>query len=111
MKPNQPRLNWKRRRFMQNATLGATMSLVAPSMLLTPRRAHSASLDDVHTMAAARAKELAGGRDITLKILQPSGSLGNVKPVADPFTAETGIKVEYHEVPLGEITQGRKSVV
>jgi multiple sugar transport system substrate-binding protein len=105
MKPNQPRLNWKRRKFMQNATLGATMSFVAPSMLLTPRRARSANLDDVHTMAAARAKELAGGRDITLKILQPSGSLGNVKPVADPFTAETGIKVEYHEVPLGEITQ------
>jgi len=40
-----------------------------------------------------------------LKILEPSGSLGNIKPVADRWTAESGIKIEYVEVPLEEISQ------
>jgi multiple sugar transport system substrate-binding protein len=67
--------------------------------------AQSGDLATIHDTAAAAAKKLAEGRDITLKILQPSGSLGNVKPVADLFTAATGINFEYIEVPLGEISQ------
>lgn len=105
MKQNETKLNRKRRRIIQSAVVGAAVPLVASSMIVMPRRTRAATLENVHTEAAARAKELADGRDITLKILQPSGSLGNVKPVADRFTAETGIKVEYLEVPLGEITQ------
>jgi multiple sugar transport system substrate-binding protein len=62
-------------------------------------------LATIHETAAAKARELAGDRSITLKIMQPSGSLGNVKPVADRWTEATGIKVEYLEVPLGEINQ------
>ncbi len=105
MKKYPGRVDQRRRHFMQTAAVGATASLVAPSMLMLPRGARAAGLDDVHTMAMAEAKKLAEGKDITLKILQPSGSLGNVKPVADVFAAETGIKIEYLEVPLGEITQ------
>lgn len=105
MKQNETKLDRKRRRIIQSAVVGAAVPLVASSMIVMPRRTRAATLENVHTEAAARAKELADGRDITLKILQPSGSLGNVKPVADRFTAETGIKVEYLEVPLGEITQ------
>lgn len=94
-----------RRRFLQGTAAGAAMAL-APSFVMRPRRAAAAaSLDTVHIEAAARAKELAAGRAVTLKILEPSGSLGNVKPVADKWTEETGIKVEYIEVPLGEINQ------
>jgi len=94
-----------RRRFLQSTAAGAALSAVAPSLVLAPRRASASTLDNVHTDAAAHAKRLAEGRSVTLKILQPSGSLGNVKPVADQFTAETGVAVEYIEVPLGEINQ------
>jgi multiple sugar transport system substrate-binding protein len=67
--------------------------------------AQEATLANVHTVAAAAAKKLAEGRSVKLTILEPSGSLGNVKPVADKWTAETGIAVDYVEVPLGEINQ------
>lgn len=94
-----------RRRFMQTAAAGAMAAVVAPSFVMSARPAGASTLSDVHLEAAKKAKELAAGRKITLKILQPSGSLGNVKPVGDQFTAQTGIAVEYLEVPLGEITQ------
>ncbi len=84
-----------RRRFLQGTAAGAVMAL-APSFVMRPSRAAAAArLDAVHIEAAARAKELAAGRAVSLKILEPSGSLGNVKPVADKWTEETGIKVEY----------------
>ena len=83
----------------------AGMLGLAPSFVMTARRAAAAGLDDVHVTAAQKAKELAGGRTVTLTIMQPSGSLGNVKPVADRFTEETGIEFDYLEVPLGEINQ------
>ncbi len=94
-----------RRKFMQSAAVGATAAVIAPSFIMSPRMANAATLGNVHIEAAKKAKELATGRNITLKVLQPSGSLGNVKPVADQFTALTGVAVEYLEVPLGEITQ------
>jgi len=68
------------------------------------RPAHAA-LDNVHVEAAKAAKELAAGKSVSLKIMQPSGSLGNVKPVGDRFIVETGVQIEYYEVPLGEINQ------
>ena len=104
MKPRNTVTDSSRRRFLQSAALGAT-AVIAPSFVMSPGRAYGATLDNVHIEAAKKAKELAAGRKVTLKILQPSGSLGNVKPVADVFTAQTGITVEYLEVPLGEITQ------
>jgi len=103
-KPNTV-TNRDRRRFMQGAALSATAAVVAPSFVMSAHKASAATMENVDQEAASQAKKLAAGRDITLKILQPSGSLGNVKPVADEFTAQTGIKVEYLEVPLGEITQ------
>jgi multiple sugar transport system substrate-binding protein len=67
--------------------------------------AQTPTLENVHTAAAEAAKKLAESRAVKLTILQPSGSLGNVKPVADRWTEETGIAVDYVEVPLGEINQ------
>lgn len=94
-----------RRRFMQTTAAGAAAVALAPSFAMRPRRASAAMLDNVHVEAAKAAKDLAAGRAVTLTIMEPSGSLGNVKPVADRFTAETGIKIEFLEVPLGEINQ------
>ena len=81
------------------ATLAATLPGFASAL------AQEATLENVQDLAAAAAKKLAEGRNVTIKIMQPSGSLGNVKPVADVFAEATGIKVEYLEVPLGEISQ------
>jgi multiple sugar transport system substrate-binding protein len=94
-----------RRSFLKTSAAAAGMAL-APGYVMRPRQAGAAfALDTVHTDAAKAAKELAAGKTITLKILEPSGSLGNVKPVAEKWTAETGIQFEYIEVPLGEINQ------
>ena len=94
-----------RRKFMQGAAATAGALSLAPGFIMRPRPANAAALDNVHVEAAKAAKELAAGKNVSLKIMQPSGSLGNVKPVGDRFTAETGVQIEYYEVPLGEINQ------
>jgi multiple sugar transport system substrate-binding protein len=98
-------VNRRRRVFLLGTAAGAATTLLAPSLLRRPAWAQDPTVANVHETAAKAAKELAAGRDITLTIMQPSGSLGNVKPVADVFTEMTGIKVAYLEVPLGEINQ------
>jgi multiple sugar transport system substrate-binding protein len=100
MKPVFP---MNRRKLLKGG--GATVASFAMTPFAGRAFAQDATLATIHDFAAAEAKKLAAGRDITLKILQPSGSLGNVKPVADVFTQQTGIKFEYLEVPLGEISQ------
>lgn len=105
MRNRNPALTTSRRRFLEGAAATAGLAL-APGYVMRPRAVKAAlALESVHTDAAKAAKELAAGRTVSLKILEPSGSLGNVKPVADRWTAETGIAVEYIEVPLGEINQ------
>src|SRR6476620_4101713 len=87
--------------------LKTTAALAAGASLLSwarPVRA-AGSLSTVPSDAAKAAKDLANGRAVTLRILEPAGSLGNIKPVAQKWTAETGINIEYIEVPLGEINQ------
>lgn len=104
MKDSKSKNGENRRSFVKGAA--ATVSAFAMSPFL-PRTGFSAegTLANIHDVAAAKAKELAAGRSITLTVMQPSGSLGNVKPVADVFTEKTGVAVEYLEVPLGEINQ------
>lgn len=92
-----------RRAFLKQTAL-ASATLTLPQAFLM-RNARAGSLGNIHNEAAATAKQLAGGLSVTLRILEPSGSLGNVKPVADQWIAATGINIEYIEVPLGEINQ------
>jgi multiple sugar transport system substrate-binding protein len=80
------------------AASGGLFSYIRPALA-------AGALASVDTDVAAAAKALAAGKPVTLRILEPSGSLGNIKPVAENWTAATGIKVEYVEVPLGEINQ------
>src|SRR5918992_4867506 len=103
---NEPkRRGTSRRELLASGIAAAGMLGFAPGFVMTARRTAAADLDDVHVMAAQKTRELAGGRTVTLTIMQPSGSLGNVKPVADRFTDESGIGFKYLEVPLGEINQ------
>ncbi|MFO1058971.1 MAG: extracellular solute-binding protein [Dongiaceae bacterium] len=97
------RFSLNRRRFLKGAAAASALTL-APGFVMNRARAAGA-LGDVVKDSAAAAKKLAEGRKVTLTILEPSGSLGNVKPVAERWTADTGIEVKYVEVPLGEINQ------
>ncbi len=103
MKQIQP-MRLTRRGLMRGVASGAAAYAMSP-LLGGSAFAQAGDLATIHETAAAAAKKLAEGRNVTLKILQPSGSLGNVKPVADRFTEATGIKFEYLEVPNGEINQ------
>jgi multiple sugar transport system substrate-binding protein len=94
-----------RRHFLLTSAAGLAASTLPASLFATRAMAQQATLENVHTAAAEAAKKLAEGRSVKLTILQPSGSLGNVKPVADKWMEETGISVGYVEVPLGEINQ------
>jgi multiple sugar transport system substrate-binding protein len=93
-----------RRALLKGTALAAGTYALSPLFGRTAF-AQSGDLATIHETAAAEAKKIAGDRAVTLKIMQPSGSLGNVKPVADLFTQATGIKFDYLEVPLGEINQ------
>ncbi len=93
------------RRMLMRGTAAGVATYAASPLLRGTASAQSGDLATIHETAAAAAKKLAEGRNVTLKIMQPSGSLGNVKPVADKFAEATGIKFEYLEVPLGEISQ------
>ena len=105
MKINSKLFNPKRRELVRNTLIGSAGLALAPSLFTNSLIAAPASLADIHEVAASNAKELAAGKKVKLIVLQPSGSLGNVKPVADVFTEKTGITIEYLEVPLGEINQ------
>jgi multiple sugar transport system substrate-binding protein len=93
-----------RRSLLINGAAGLAATAL-PSAFIGRARAQGSTLEHVHTEAAAAAKKLAEGRKVKLTILQPSGSLGNVKPVADIWTEQTGIAVDYVEVPNSEINQ------
>jgi len=94
-----------RRTLLGTAAAGLGAFALSPALLRSRALAQGTDLAGVQDYAAAEAKKLAGDRPVTLRILQPSGSLGNVKPVADVFTEKSGVKVEYIEVPMGEINQ------
>ncbi|MEM8854698.1 MAG: hypothetical protein AAGD34_13435, partial [Pseudomonadota bacterium] len=102
MKTLQTRLS--RRTLLRTTAAGAAAYALTPG-LIRSAQAQSDALANIHVTAAEAAKKLADGRSVTLTIMQPSGSLGNIKPVADRFTEATGIGIDYLEVPLGEINQ------
>lgn len=93
-----------RRALLKTTAIGATAYAMSP-YLLSRALAQSGDLATIHEAAAVAAKELANGQSVTLTILHPSGSLGNIKPVADLFTEATGVDIAYLEVPNGEISQ------
>lgn len=59
--------------------------------------------DDLHSYAAKKARDLAAGRPITLRLLIPFGSGDNVRPVVSAFKAATDIDIEPVEVPVDDI--------
>lgn len=84
---------------------GAAASLAAWASMSPTAHAlqHHGDLSSVHTDAAKHVNRLLAGRKAQLKILLPKGSSANVEPVADAFTATTGVQFEFVETPFDEI--------
>ncbi len=92
-----------RREFLRNVAAGA---VGASGLLHGMPTARAAAQGDAASRAAAAAVALAARTPgVRLRILEPSGSLGNIKPVAEAWTKETGVPIEYIETPLLEINQ------
>ena len=92
-----------RRKFIKNLGVGV-LGLNLP--VHTSYSATSRSkfdLPNLEEQIIHRVKQLASGRNISIAILQPKGSLGNVKPVGDIFQQKTGVKINYIEASLDEI--------
>ena len=87
---------------------GASAALIGTSSLALPGSAARAqqqkfSLDRLHDEIVQRVASLSAKRDVELSILQPKGSLGNIKPLGDRFTQGTGVTIRYVEVPVDDI--------
>lgn len=61
------------------------------------------TLDNLDGQIINKVNELTANKVATLTILQPKGSLGNVKPVGDAFQRATNVNVNYVEGFLDEI--------
>lgn len=61
------------------------------------------SLNGLHSEIMQKVKSLAAQRGVELSILQPEGSLGNIKPLGDIFSEATGVKISYIEEPVDDI--------
>ena len=95
--------NTNRRDFIRNISLCAFSSLFATfHRQAISEPAHSA-LETTTAEIIQQVNQLKGNRDITLCILQPEGSLGNITPAGNLFNQHTGIKIHYIEASLDEI--------
>lgn len=94
-----------RREFIKDAGL-VTLSTMIPTAYLnassSPKNA-TFPADELTLNIIEQVKNLTKNRNITLSILQPEGSLGNVKPTGELFYKFTGVKIKYIEASLDEI--------
>ena len=97
------KININRRNVLKTAGL-APLAASFPGTSLFAKSAKSKfQLIDLEQQIITRAKELSANKHVTLSILQPKGSLGNVKPVGDLFQKFTGVSINYIEASLDEI--------
>ena len=95
--------NSSRRKFLINFS-AMTMASQLPikplhaNTVKLPLNLTSLPLEIINT-----AKELVNGKNVTLTILQPKGSFGNIKPIGELFQKQTGIAIKYVEASLDEI--------
>ena len=89
------------RRNFNRSLMGAAVSLpLAQLGLLGSAHASGANL---HSDVVKQASRLVNGRVITLNILLPNGSRGNVQPAVDAFSKSTGVLFNFIETPVDDI--------
>ena len=101
MKPEQ--INRFRRRYC--GLFAGLMAGINVSAASKPNASKTTKfyLENLHIQILQRVNELTKNKSVTLTILQPKGSLGNVKPVGDAFQQATNVKINYIEGSLDEI--------
>lgn len=63
----------------------------------------AASFDGIEEEVARKARALAQGRNVSLRMMIPSGSDANVTPVIAEFTKRTGINIEIEQTHVDDI--------
>jgi multiple sugar transport system substrate-binding protein len=97
-----------RRTFIKRTAVGATVTAATAlgGLRWVPAAAAVGSDDTPDARAIAGAKALLAKKSVSqLTVLEPSGSLGDIVPVAKEWTRLTGVEIKYIEVPLLEIAQ------
>ena len=92
-----------RRKLLKKSGTIALASQIPVNALIANASTNKFQLENLDAQITEQVKKLTSGKQITLSILQPKGSLGNVKPVGDVFTEATGVKINYIEASLDEI--------
>ncbi len=91
-----PRDAWTRRDALLGMAASGLCGLSAAPATAAPGGA-------LHEVVAQRVRQLAGGRKLTLRLLLPNGSGGNVNPVITFFTQMTGVEVQSFETNVDAI--------
>lgn len=89
-----------RREFIKKMGIATATALIPTTCLYANNKI---SPNDLTLSIIKHVKSLVKGRDIVLTILQPEGSLGNVKPTGELFHQYTGVTIKYIEASLDEI--------
>ncbi len=93
----------KRRNLLIKSGFTALAAQLPTDLTFAKTIANKFKLENIDEQIINEVKNLSSGRNVTLTILQPKGSLENVKPVGDTFSKSTGIQVNYIEASLDEI--------
>lgn len=70
---------------------------------LVPSLSGAASDAPLHDIVAQQVRALVDGRSLSLRLLLPNGSGGNVNPIISVFQKMTGVEVRSFEAPVDEI--------
>lgn len=92
-----------RRKLLISASTAAIAAQIPANTLFAKSDQKKFTLNNLEKQIIERVNKLTNGQTMSLSILQPKGSLGNVKPVGDKFSESTGIKINYIEASLDEI--------
>ena len=93
----------QRRKLLKSTGLLTAASLFPTAYLRADNITSTSKPKDLNLDIIKTVKELSKGRSVSLSILQPEGSLGNVMPTGDLFTKQTGVAIKYIEASLDEI--------
>ncbi len=86
-----------------NVTRRSLLAGVASAVALLPGRLLADEFDGIEEEIARKARALAQGRDILLRIMIPNGSDANVAPVLAEFTKRTGIRTQVEQTHVDDI--------
>lgn len=92
-----------RRKLLISASGVAFASQLPTNTLFANSNQEKFTLENLDAQVIKQTNKLTKGKSLSLTILQPEGSLGNVKPIGDKFSELTGIAIHYVEASLDEI--------